>query len=460
VKGHRSSSCKHTDRPLFEIKKKGRPVSQCEKCRELRQSKKMHSKCLCNLTEGLDMDPIFSQPPAPRKKPGRFVPITPSLPNGISDALLSFASGSVSSHSKQRVESLLNPCYCKSIWRCRCRKQSQRTRSETMPSIAANANPQNELAILAHAAMLQRDVQTSLSHTSPSDKTALTGLTRDPKRGSYRQSTPPNWSHKRRKHTANQRHKHTVPGPSLPPILLSEPSLTTSSHQIPDFPTIPPISTIASIAGSGCTCGLHCACPGCAEHREEGNASKDEAHCKDKTHCASGCATCVDWQGGIGLPVTTPFSATGVQSKSIINQFLERAATLPLPPHNRNRTTGPDIDPMNVMVYPADLFSNYNLTGTSNATSQKRAGAFNVEGREAVFGLVKVPKLECCGGRCGCPEDGCGCGKSCGGRCGERGNRRRSVSNQIVGSNGQASSQVVAPLAPRSCCAERLATGF
>ncbi|CCM05381.1 uncharacterized protein FIBRA_07597 [Fibroporia radiculosa] len=28
IKGHRSSTCKHTDRPLFEIKKKGRPVTQ------------------------------------------------------------------------------------------------------------------------------------------------------------------------------------------------------------------------------------------------------------------------------------------------------------------------------------------------------------------------------------------------------------------------------------------------
>jgi Copper fist DNA binding domain len=47
IKGHRSSSCHHSDRPLFEIKKKGRPVSQCSKCRELRHSRKMHSKCEC-----------------------------------------------------------------------------------------------------------------------------------------------------------------------------------------------------------------------------------------------------------------------------------------------------------------------------------------------------------------------------------------------------------------------------
>ena len=47
IKGHRSSTCKHTDRPLFEIKKKGRPVTQCEHCRELRKTKQVHVKCVC-----------------------------------------------------------------------------------------------------------------------------------------------------------------------------------------------------------------------------------------------------------------------------------------------------------------------------------------------------------------------------------------------------------------------------
>ncbi|TDL20665.1 copper-fist-domain-containing protein [Rickenella mellea] len=47
IKGHRSSACTHTDRPLFEIKKKGRPVTQCEHCRELRKTKQVHVKCLC-----------------------------------------------------------------------------------------------------------------------------------------------------------------------------------------------------------------------------------------------------------------------------------------------------------------------------------------------------------------------------------------------------------------------------
>ncbi|KAI9277888.1 copper fist DNA binding domain-containing protein [Sporodiniella umbellata] len=47
IKGHRSSSCSHTDRPLFEIRKKGRPVSQCTFCRDLRKTKQVHIKCVC-----------------------------------------------------------------------------------------------------------------------------------------------------------------------------------------------------------------------------------------------------------------------------------------------------------------------------------------------------------------------------------------------------------------------------
>ncbi|ORX87518.1 copper-fist-domain-containing protein, partial [Basidiobolus meristosporus CBS 931.73] len=47
IRGHRSSSCSHLKRQLFEIKKKGRPVTQCEHCRELRKTKKIHVKCIC-----------------------------------------------------------------------------------------------------------------------------------------------------------------------------------------------------------------------------------------------------------------------------------------------------------------------------------------------------------------------------------------------------------------------------
>ncbi|KAF7730067.1 hypothetical protein EC973_003012 [Apophysomyces ossiformis] len=47
IKGHRSSNCNHLERPLFEIRKKGRPVTQCAYCRDLRKTKQIHIKCVC-----------------------------------------------------------------------------------------------------------------------------------------------------------------------------------------------------------------------------------------------------------------------------------------------------------------------------------------------------------------------------------------------------------------------------
>jgi Copper fist DNA binding domain len=107
IKGHRSSSCHHTDRPLFEIKKKGRPASQCDKCRDLRSSKGMHVKCDCfNVpTPPASTSSIPLTPPltTPTRRPGmssvfwnmpeyetvstarRHLPSTPTFPNGLKD---------------------------------------------------------------------------------------------------------------------------------------------------------------------------------------------------------------------------------------------------------------------------------------------------------------------------------------------------------------------------------------
>ncbi|KAI8886153.1 copper-fist-domain-containing protein [Backusella circina FSU 941] len=51
IRGHRSSKCSHVNRELFEIKKKGRPISQCDACRQLRRTKQMHVKCICHTKE-------------------------------------------------------------------------------------------------------------------------------------------------------------------------------------------------------------------------------------------------------------------------------------------------------------------------------------------------------------------------------------------------------------------------
>src|SRR5271155_657328 len=47
IRGHRSTNCSHSDRPLFYIRKKGRPVSQCTQCRALRKNRSLHTRCEC-----------------------------------------------------------------------------------------------------------------------------------------------------------------------------------------------------------------------------------------------------------------------------------------------------------------------------------------------------------------------------------------------------------------------------
>ena len=64
IKGHRSSTCQHTNRALFEIKRKGRPVTQCDNCRHLRKTKQLHVKCIC---EGKEDSTNLVLPPALKK---------------------------------------------------------------------------------------------------------------------------------------------------------------------------------------------------------------------------------------------------------------------------------------------------------------------------------------------------------------------------------------------------------
>ena len=98
MKGHRSSSCSHTDRPLFEIKRKGRPVTQCEHCRQLRKTKQVHVKCNCEgSTEGggkeLRGKGMYTSVSATTDdltfSAKRKMPMSPDFPEGLSGQSLS-----------------------------------------------------------------------------------------------------------------------------------------------------------------------------------------------------------------------------------------------------------------------------------------------------------------------------------------------------------------------------------
>ncbi|KAJ7356667.1 hypothetical protein DFH08DRAFT_735614 [Mycena albidolilacea] len=397
IKGHRSSSCHHTDRPLFEIKKKGRPVSQCEKCRQLRQSRRVHSKCNCPQDEAPSRGLLL---PSSSSKSRRYIPIVPALPNGLRDVLPVSSTSSVPPDSRQRVDSLLNPCNCRSVWKCKCRAANSAPSSR--PAAEAGG-----LATLARAAALCCNAP---SAAAPQKDAAPS----PPKRQTSRPHSPNHGAHKRPKHISTTPAR-SVGGPALAPILYDE-SLPSPSLHIPAFAVMPPMSTITSLAGSGCTCGLECACPGCVEHRGPEHAAKD------RRSCADGCGTCVDARAGLALP---GFDSYELPSAAIIDRFLARAAALPAPPTNRRAGVGVSFDPTDVAVY---------LPGSGSGG-----------------GAVNLPKLECCGGQCSCPAGSCSCRKSCNGCCSEH----ATSSKFKFGGAGAG-----APLAPRaspakSCCAGR-----
>jgi len=58
IKGHRVSGCTHTDRPLFEVKKKGRPATQCNFCRDKRKggTGAVHTKVSTSYPKEADID--------------------------------------------------------------------------------------------------------------------------------------------------------------------------------------------------------------------------------------------------------------------------------------------------------------------------------------------------------------------------------------------------------------------
>lgn len=300
------------------------------------------------------------------------MPTTPALPNGLRDALkqseTQVGSGSgpkapgMSQSIKRplvneitQVTLLLNPCTC-GMGKCLCRP------SISLPSMA----PEQSGCCAAKKA----PAPALSSNTSALDRLAscCTAL-RDLPPAPTKDLVPP------------------IPGPQ---IFAAPPSSTFASPYTAQPANFPPIvprpSTIST--GPSCGCGHHCACPDCTIHREGLPGSST------KHHCADGCATCVDHAGGVELPGQAPAS-------TFMDDFLARAAAIPAPPVGpRSRSHGLDIDPTNVIVYPPALF----------------AGSRNAQVRDA-FGLVEVPKLECCGGRCSCPANQCSCGQECGGCC-------------------------------------------
>ncbi|CAA7269880.1 unnamed protein product [Cyclocybe aegerita] len=300
IKGHRSSACKHTDRPLFEIKKKGRPVTQCEHCRELRKTKQVHVKCICETKADF---------PAQGHKQGFE---SAAFPNGLPEAL----EASVAFHNPDS-DSDHGGHRCKAGDVCHCVTPRTRVRKRgDSDSVAASGHPSSS-QILARIAELRPVLP------RPS------GPVHSP-------STGTSHGHGGRHHDAafnpyerayGMTHQHPVH-----PQSYAGTSNPASSYNAQSFAEPWTQNVALDDAGfpSLCGCGDDCNCPGCMHHNRSTAVPLATAYAS----CTNpgGCSACLDCTimslpPSAFLPPNTALSIYDSQNDSIDEWLRQLSST-------------------------------------------------------------------------------------------------------------------------------------
>ncbi|KAH8120705.1 hypothetical protein DFH11DRAFT_1539769 [Phellopilus nigrolimitatus] len=482
IKGHRSSSCHHNDRPLFEIKKKGRPVSQCEKCREARQARRIHGKCTC-ATEREAAAASAAAGEGAKKKGKRFVPSVPSLPNGLKDAFSTPESSAADIPGpKWQVDALLNPCHCKDVYNCRCGRQAERSSSLGSTAASSSTRPisstlfSDGLSALALVASCcspassstllsaiptpnkvsrrfssnDADADGNTSDAAYSLPPLVSHLSMDEQHPVKRKRSPnsPSGAHRKlpNSNDGSQSKLFRPIAPAPPPSLIMESTVRYHAHPAGSVIAPPNLSSVPASASNGldtledgtnCCCGTRCECAGCSVHDVPSSgdslptwvddSSKTEQTMShfSSTHtsgdCTPDCPTCVDHDGGVELPQAGSVPGVSTGQRLAAPSFLDAFfARAASLPAPPSLEARKHLDPTNVVLYPRSLF------GRDRSSDAK-------EDRPRAFNLVNLPKLEeCCGGRCGCMEDACECGDACGGCCMDSGNEARAADESAV----------------------------
>ncbi|KAK4051485.1 copper-binding transcription factor [Microbotryomycetes sp. JL221] len=221
IKGHRSANCVHPDRPLFEVKKKGRPKTQCLRCQKRRETTGGHGRCDCPKTDepqqlvlpyGVPRDGLLTQFRATLAR-------NDSVSSNVSSAASSASAGSRSranSDAKAANES---------------RRQSVSSSVRRKESTASSNKPHD----LAHG----HSLHSHLSHTfspypshSPHSRSAP--MTRSPSVGSS-------------SHTNEVIVNVVPPPPTLNDPIAPPPLSGDFKPQVPTF-ALPPIAGYAAAA--------------------------------------------------------------------------------------------------------------------------------------------------------------------------------------------------------------------
>ncbi|KAJ3750413.1 hypothetical protein DFH05DRAFT_1385484, partial [Lentinula detonsa] len=312
IKGHRSSACKHTDRALYEIKKKGRPVTQCEHCRELRKTKQVHVKCICQKEEivtGVERTSGCS------KQAVNKMLESAAFPNGLPKALEASVAVQLLSQGATS-DSDLDGCSCLSGDECHCwtpRKVAPRGGKKgksiaELPASTSSPSPESSTpAKVENTSSVQNrlaDLRTLLPKPAhdPSASTAVHPVGRSHPHELY---SPYGRAH-------DQVHpNHSIRHTSKSPQTDKPSSALPVTHPFDIQRSFYPVDRSAySIAGSLCGCGDECACPGCIVHKPNISRTADASKCGQPDGCRDcmDCSASFSYQSSQGLPPNTALS--------------------------------------------------------------------------------------------------------------------------------------------------------
>ncbi|KAK7683596.1 hypothetical protein QCA50_013434 [Cerrena zonata] len=452
IKGHRSSTCKHTDRPLFEIKKKGRPVTQCEHCRELRKTRQVHVKCVCEHKDDVGEGPSRGAPK---------VPVSAAFPAGLSREAMeaSVATQLYSEGSDSERSSALSTsgCNCQSIGSCNCctprvpvSRRLSKTQARRTPAQAEGntIQPDDELAapVSRPAGLVDlantgghRPVLPRPSSQRPPSPTSTSSSAHRASPSSHPSPHPPR-HHNHNLYSPYGRayeyaHGVEASGPAYHPSStessVHEPSPTSMSNGMFDRPDdtawadLGPSFFENSMGSSGpnlCSCGPNCSCPACVIHRGptfDSTAPYDA--CNNPGACFA-CANCGLFNPN--LP-TSPAALSNDQLAQLefpehiddwlrqLSSMLDNAPGASEQPQQQQQqsqqqytqtqqpSNAPPTDTQQSMPFNPALWQSYALW--SNLQNQAAQAS-------------PAPE-ECCGGRCKCPAGMCLCAADCCGCC-------------------------------------------
>ncbi|KAA1099900.1 hypothetical protein PGT21_024198 [Puccinia graminis f. sp. tritici] len=308
IKGHRSTSCSHTDRTLVEIGKKGRPPTQCAHCRELRKTSRVHSKCMCG------------DRPTQTTRPMRI------LPNGTKSLL-----EQNEIDTTQLVNQILNPCTCSTGGKCCCAAPAH-------PTVGTRAkNPKKKInhgdtpsgKINAEQPVDGPLIQSSSRSSCCAGATSTEPVSVDSQSGPSR-SFPSTVATTFHPYTTS----NTFPLPSIAPVSQGHPNTVTDSTFNPNvtqhpstfesssFSTQPALFTPRTAGTALCFCGIHCPCPGCVLHDPLGLKFQpgSEVQCPTSMRNSEGCIAGLDLPTVNGLlnlsPISESFPKMGSSSSA------------------------------------------------------------------------------------------------------------------------------------------------